>query len=89
MGLIGLGYLISINSVIVPLFLLLRSAKLVDTHLGIIITYTAFGLPLAVLLATQYMRGLPDSLIESAQMDGATAFDIFLVTNSKPLKGDS
>ncbi len=77
LALIGMGYLLSIQSVIIPLFLMLTSAKLTDTHFGIIIVYTAFGLPLAVLLMTQFMRGLPDSLIESAYMDGASAFRTF------------
>jgi raffinose/stachyose/melibiose transport system permease protein len=78
LGLIGLGYLLSIQSVIIPLFLMLTRAKLTDTHAGIILVYTAFGLPLAVLLMTQFMRGLPDSLIESAYIDGASVFRTFL-----------
>ena len=77
LGLIGMGYLLSIQSVIIPLFLMLSSARLTDTHLGIILVYTAFGMPLAVLLMTQFMRGLPDSLIESAYIDGASVFRTF------------
>jgi raffinose/stachyose/melibiose transport system permease protein len=78
LGLIGLGYLLSIQSVIIPLFLMLSRARLTDTRVGIILVYTAFGLPLAVLLMTQFMRGLPDSLIESAYIDGASVFRTFL-----------
>lgn len=78
MALIGLGYLISINSLIVPLFLLLRSIKLTDTHLGMILVYTAFGLPMATMLSAQFIKGLPDSLIESAFIDGATIGRAFL-----------
>ena len=77
LGLIGMGYLLSIQSVIIPLFLMLSSARLTDTHVGVILVYTAFGLPLAVLLMTQFMRGLPDSLIESAYIDGASVFRTF------------
>lgn len=77
LALIGMGYLLSIQSVIIPLFLMLSSVGLTDTHFGIITVYTAFGLPLAVLLMTQFMRGLPDSLIESAYMDGASTFRTF------------
>ncbi len=77
-GVIGLGYLISINSVIIPLFLMLARLKITDTQLGIILVYVAFGLPLSVLLSTQFIRGLPDSLIESAYIDGATVFRTFL-----------
>ncbi len=77
-GMIGLGYLISLQAVIIPLFLMLRSVNLVDNHLGIIIVYVAFGLPIAVMLAAQFMNGLPDSLIESAHMDGASPVKTFL-----------
>lgn len=77
-GLIGLGYLISINSVIIPLFLTLSAVKLTDTHLGIILVYTAFGLPMSVMLSTQFIAGLPDSLIESAKIDGASTFRAFI-----------
>jgi raffinose/stachyose/melibiose transport system permease protein len=76
-GIIGFGYLISNNSVIIPLFLLLSRLKLTDTHLGMILVYTAFGLPLSVMLSAQFIRGLPDSLIESAFMDGAGYFRMF------------
>lgn len=76
-GLIGFGYLISTNSVIIPLFLMLSNLKLTDTHLGVILVYTAFGLPLSVMLTTQFIRDLPDSLIESAFMDGATYSRMF------------
>lgn len=76
-GLIGFGYLISTNSVIIPLFLLLSKLGLTDTHLGVILAYTAFGLPLSVMLSAQFIKGLPDSLIESAFIDGAGYFRIF------------
>ena len=77
-ALIGLGYLLSINSVIIPLFLLLRRIGLTDSHLGIILVYTAFGLPMSVLLSTQFIKGLPDSLIESAYIDGASTLRTFV-----------
>ena len=73
---IGFGYLISSNSLIIPLFLMLSKMGLTDTHLGIILVYTAFGLPLAALLTTQFVRGIPDSLIESARMDGASTWRV-------------
>jgi len=77
-GLIGLGYLLSINSVIIPLFLMLSSLNLTDSHLGIILVYTAFGLPLSVMLCTSFLTGIPDSLVESAYIDGASTFRTFI-----------
>lgn len=77
-ALIGLGYLLDINQLIVPLFLLLTKLGLTDTHIGIILVYTAFGLPMAVMLSSTYIKGLPNSLVESAYIDGATPFRTFL-----------
>lgn len=77
-GLIGLGYLISTNSVIIPLFLMLTKIGLTDTRIGMILVYTAFGIPMSTLLASQFIKGLPDSLVESAEIDGATPFRAFL-----------
>jgi raffinose/stachyose/melibiose transport system permease protein len=77
-GLIGLGYLISINSLIIPLFLMLSGVGLSDTHLGIILVYIAFGLPMSVMLSSQFIKGLPDSIIESAYIDGASTFRMFV-----------
>lgn len=77
-ALIGAGYLISINSVIIPLFLMLSSVKLTDTHLGVVLVYTAFGLPMSAMLSSQFIRGLPDSLIESAFIDGAGYWRMFV-----------
>lgn len=77
-GGIALGYLLSIPAIIIPLFIMLSGLGLTDTHLGIIMVYVAFGLPLGVLLCEGYMRGIPDSLLESAQMDGAGHWRVFL-----------
>jgi raffinose/stachyose/melibiose transport system permease protein len=74
---IALGYLLSIPAIIIPLFIMLSNLRLTDTHLGIILVYVAFGLPLGVLLGQGYMRGIPDSIVESAHMDGAGHWRVF------------
>ncbi len=77
-ALIGLGYLLDVNQVLVPLFLMMTNLGLTDTHIGVILIYTAFGLPMAVMLSSTFIRGLPNSLIESAYIDGATPFRSFV-----------
>lgn len=77
-ALVGLGYLLDVNQLLVPLFLMLTNLHLTDTHIGIILVYTAFGLPMAVMLSSTYIRGLPYSLVESAYIDGATPFRTFI-----------
>lgn len=46
-------------------------------YLGIWLAHTGFGLPLAIYLLRNYMAGLPNEIIESARVDGASDFDIF------------
>ena len=88
LAVVGFGYLISQHQLIIPLFLMFSRMGLTDTRIGIILAYTAFGLPISVLLSSQYMRGLPSSLIESARIDGAGTFRTFwsiMVPMCKPV----
>jgi alpha-glucoside transport system permease protein len=48
------------------------------TYMAVWLAHTGFGLPLAVYLLRNYIGSLPSSLIESAQIDGATHFQIFV-----------
>ncbi len=48
------------------------------TYLAVWLAHTGFGLPLAVYLLRNYIGSLPSSLIESARIDGATHFQIFV-----------
>jgi alpha-glucoside transport system permease protein len=47
-------------------------------YLGIWLAHTGFGLPFAIYLLRAYIAGLPKDLIESAQVDGANDFKIFM-----------
>jgi len=48
------------------------------TFLGIWLAHTGFGLPLAVYLLYNYISSLPRDLFESAFIDGASHFTIFM-----------
>jgi len=48
------------------------------TFLAVWLAHTGFGLPLAIYLLRNYMGSLPSSIIESAKIDGATHFQIFI-----------
>jgi alpha-glucoside transport system permease protein len=48
------------------------------TYAGIWLAHTAFGLPLAIYLLRNYIAGLPKEIIESARVDGAGDFEIFV-----------
>jgi len=61
-----IGLLITLHSILVPLFLFETRIGLQDTHMGIIIPYIAISLPMAIYLGTEFVKGIPDSIIESA-----------------------
>lgn len=45
---------------------------------GIWLAHTGFGMPLAIYLLRNYIGSLPREIIESAKIDGASHFDIFM-----------
>ncbi len=63
---------------LVPLLNLHTSIGIGQSFLGIWLAHTGFGLPLAVYLLRNYMVGLPRDIIESAKVDGATDFQVFV-----------
>jgi len=73
----ALGLMITVHAVIIPLFLVEVKLRIVNTRLGIILPYVAFGIPLSVMIGLSFVRGIPDSLIESAEIDGARYSYIF------------
>lgn len=64
-----------IQALVVPLFLLVSTLDLLNTYLAVILPWAAN--PLGIFLMRQNMQSLPDALLESARMDGATELQIF------------
>ena len=61
---------------VVPLFLVMHEANLLDTHIGLILVYTAFNIPLAVWMLRGFMDELPKELDEAALIDGCSRFGV-------------
>jgi ABC-type glycerol-3-phosphate transport system permease component len=57
-------------SVVSPLYLLLRSLRLINTYPGLILPYLTFAMPLTVWLLVGYFRQLPADLEDAALVDG-------------------
>ena len=72
-----IGILITLQCILIPLFIMIRSVGLYNTRLGVLIPYIGVGLPMAVYLATAYIKGIPTEVIESARMDGAKYLGVF------------
>lgn len=57
---------------VLPLFLNYRLLGLQDTHVGMILAYTVFTLPVSVWMMFAYFGQMPRSLEEAALVDGCT-----------------
>ena len=64
-------------AIVSPLFLLLRTVRLIDTYPGLVLPYVTFAMPLAVWLLVGFFRQLPADLEEAALVDGATRWQSF------------
>ncbi len=58
-------------TVLIPLYRMMVSLKLIDTYLGIILIYVSAYLPLAMWMMRSIYESLPQSVEEAAYMDGA------------------
>lgn len=76
-GLFLAGMLLPAQLGVVPIFELLKSMKLIDTLLGLILVYASQSMPLSVLILTLFFRQLPNELEEAARLDGAGPFRTF------------
>src|SRR6476619_6517112 len=63
--------------VAIPMFLMYRQVGLVDTHLGLIILYTAFNLSFSVWLLNGFIDKIPIEYEEAALVDGYTRMQAF------------
>lgn len=85
-------YLLGGIVIMVPLYQMANGLGLTKTNTGVIITLVAIyilqTLPLALYMLGNYMRGLPQSLDEAAQVDGCSNMGIIfkiIVPLSKPI----
>lgn len=72
-----LTLMVPIASLIVPIASVLGRLGMINTDQGLILPYTAIGIPFAVVLLRGFMQALPHEVIEAATIDGAAPFRIF------------
>src|SRR5690606_2220815 len=63
--------------VAIPMFLMYRSFDLNDTHIGLILLYTAFNLSFSVWLMKGFIDEIPKEYEEAALVDGYTRMQAF------------
>jgi multiple sugar transport system permease protein len=57
---------------LLPLYALVERIRLVDTHLGLILTYAAIQVPFTAWVLKNFFDAVPPALFEAARLDGAS-----------------
>jgi raffinose/stachyose/melibiose transport system permease protein len=71
-----------------PLFATTLRLGVYDTYWAVVLPLAGLQIPFAVLLARNYVDGIPDELIDAARVDGAgglTAFRYIIVPMTRPI----
>lgn len=77
LGLFMVGLMIPVHSTLIPLFSTFTNINLIDNPLSVILTYTAFNLPITIMILLGFYETLPREIEEAAVMDGASINHIF------------
>lgn len=59
-------------AIVIPIYVLLRRFQMLDTHMGLVLVYLSFILPLVVWLMRSYFSSIPSELEDAARIDGCS-----------------
>lgn len=68
------GFMIPLHAIMIPLFLLLKTMKMINSYGGLILP--ALASPIAVFILSQYFKGIDREYEEAARLDGASEIQI-------------
>jgi len=71
---VSLTMFISATGMMIPLYLVVRGLKLLDTRLALLIVFAAF--PYYIILLRSFFQQMPEEMFEAARLDGAGEFTI-------------
>jgi raffinose/stachyose/melibiose transport system permease protein len=76
-NLLTLGLMFPITVAIMPVYLVVRQMKLIDSLLAVILVQTAFGIAGSTLILRGFFLSVPVELQDAASIDGCTDFGFF------------
>ena len=72
------GMFIPYQVILIPLFQTLRAMNLYGGLPGLILAHVVYGLPITTLIFRNFYSQIPDSMMESAALDGAGFFNTYI-----------
>lgn len=76
-GILTLGLVLPMPGIIVAVFDLLQNLRLYDNVFGVMLVYSALGMPFAVIIIRTAFLAIPYEMYEAAVTDGASPWKIF------------
>lgn len=77
-----LGLMIPVHAALLPLLEIEKSMGILGTYWAMIVPYTAFNIPMALMIISGFITSIPEEMEEAAYIDGSgiyrTAFTIIL-----------
>ncbi len=72
-----LGLMVPLHAVLLPVFIMLRNFKMLNSYQALVFPYIAFALPMAIFIMVGFFQTLPKELEESAFLDGCSIYGTF------------
>lgn len=63
---------------LIPIYLMIKHLKLLDTLLALVLIYAAFQVPLVLLILRDFFQQVPQEIRECAYLDGCSSRQVFL-----------
>lgn len=76
--LISASLMLPAQAISQPLFTIFQKLGIFDTKIGLVIVYSALGIPMSFFVMTSYYKTIPTALEESAYIDGASFLQTFI-----------
>lgn len=76
MAVLMLGIMIPMHAALLPVMLMLKQMHILGGYLSLIIPYTAFAIPMTLLVFSGFISALPRELEEAACIDGCNIYNI-------------
>jgi multiple sugar transport system permease protein len=64
--------------VVIPFFILLRNARLLDNPMGLVLVYLTFNVPFVIWVSRGFFREVDPEIQDAALVDGCSIFGVFL-----------
>ncbi|MGQ9600470.1 MAG: carbohydrate ABC transporter permease [Anaerolineae bacterium] len=69
-------YLLPAILFLIPIFMMWRPLKLLDTHISLIVPYTVWMTPFVILILRDFFQSVPEEIEDAALVDGCTQLSV-------------